>query len=937
MKKRNLPAFFILLLILITGCSRQPSYKIGISQCSADDWRAKLNDEFNREAMFRGNVDIEIRSANDNSEKQIEDIRYFAENGFDLLIVSPNVAEPLTPVIKEVYESGMPVIIFDRSINGKYYTARIKADDNALGEAAARYALHLKGPGANAIELYGLPGSTPAEGRHNGFNEIFTENGGNVLACVPADWDSDKAAKAADTLLKKYPDIDIIFAHNDRMAIAASEVASKAGRRDNIKIIGIDAAPEIGIRAIADSVIDATFLYPTAGDRILSTALNILEHKPYDTETILPSSSAVDLSNADILLLQNQSLKNETSKFLVLKSRFDEYWDKHKLQSGLLYTSIAIIVLLFVTVFLILRTFRQHHRHQKVLLRKNGILENQRNILEQQRNELEQQRNELSSQRDELANQRDELANQRDQLQDLNEKLHMATQSKINFFTNVSHDLRTPLTLIAEPVAYLENASNLNPRQQRLTRIALKNIKILQRLINQILDFRMHENDKIDLHLKEIDLGHAIEEWMENFVGLAAKRNISFTLASPHAKEAVLAVDSEKIERVFFNLVSNAFKFTPAGGKISVEYHLEDNEFIFSVSDTGKGMSGSELGKIFDKFYRIDSLNSKGSGIGLFLSKAFVEQHGGTITVESTPDVGTTFTVKIPVTHVADAPEKTEPIIHKEDIEAELETIDGDIIVDETKPLILVIDDNPDIRRLITELLNDEYNVITAADARKGIHRAAKYLPDLIICDVMMPGTDGLECCRILKSEQATAHIPVLMLTACALDEQRVEGYANGADGYMPKPFRCEVLKARCASLINNRNLVRNSIDRTPGKSGKTVRNIPVSDIDSDFYNRFINLLEADIGNSELTVDMLASKIGLERSQFYCKIKAITGATPVDVIKRIRLKRGRHLLTTTEMSIAEVAYAVGFANPAYFSLCYRQMFGETASQTRSRL
>lgn len=317
--------FALFFIVVLTGCREERSWRIGVSQCSDDDWRSKLNDEINREIMFHDDAVVEIRSANDNSKTQIEDIRYFADNGFDIIIVSPNEAAALTPIIKEVYESGIPVIIFDRNIIGDSYTARIGVDDVGIGKAAAHYALQFTGHDGRAIEIYGLPGSTPAEDRHTGFASEFEKNGGKIVASVPANWNMEDAAPVADSLLKNYQDINVIFAHNDRMAIGASSVIDSLSR-PNIKIIGIDATPETGIRAIADGKIDATFLYPTDGHRLIRTALAILNEDPYERETLIPASSAVDRSNADILLRQDETLKDETDKLMVLKKQMDDYW-----------------------------------------------------------------------------------------------------------------------------------------------------------------------------------------------------------------------------------------------------------------------------------------------------------------------------------------------------------------------------------------------------------------------------------------------------------------------------------------------------------------------------------------------------------------------------------------------------------------------------------
>ena len=630
------------ILLTLFGCQDNKVYKIGVSQCSQDDWRMKMNDEINREIMFHEDAVVEIRSADDSNAKQIEDIRYFVENGFDIIIVSPNEAAALTPVIKEVYESGIPVVIFDRNINGDSYTARIGVDDEGIGKSAAHYAHHLLGNDANAIEIFGLKGSTPAEGRHNGFTKEFESMGGKVLASEPGNWNKEDAVPIVDSLLRIYQDVDLIYAHNDRMAIGASEVAHALGR-DDIRIIGIDAAPNIGIQAVADSIIDATFLYPTEGHRLIRTALAILRNEPYNKETIIPASSAVDLSNADILLLQNETLKDETGKMKLLKAQIDDYWAQHSSQTSLFYASVAIIILLFGVGFLLLRAYWQRSRHQKELMLQNRLLEEER-----------------------------------DKQKLLNEQLQEATQSKLMFFTNVSHDLRTPLTLISEPVAQLARADNLTTQQHSLIKIADKNVRILQRLINQILDFRKYENGKLNIRLSEVDFSRSVRDWMESFYAIARKRDIKLSLEGTE-KALPMAIDSEKVERVFFNLLSNAFKYTPDNGAITVSYDYDATNLTFRVADTGEGISERDLGNIFDRFYQVDRIHPKGSGIGLSLAKAFVELHGGTISVESTLNKGSVFTVTLPIRHIAQTTVNDVKRIEDRDVVAELENIETEI------------------------------------------------------------------------------------------------------------------------------------------------------------------------------------------------------------------------------------------------------------------
>lgn len=900
--------FLLMLFLAAAGCKKKDVYKIGISQCSEDDWRIKMNEEIEREVLLHDDVEVEIRSADDSSNKQIADLDYFLNNDFDIIIVAPNEADALTPKIKEIYESGKPVILFDRDINGEFYTARIGADNEGLGKLAAHYGVHITGGGAKAIELRGLPGSSPAVGRHIGFKEEFEKEGGTIVASEPANWNQKDAEHKMDSLLRIYPDVELIYAHNDRMAIGASESVRRKGLT-GIKIIGIDAAPAIGIKAVADSVINATFLYPTEGHRIIQTALTILKNEPYERVTILPVSSAVDNSNADILLLQNENIIEETHKMEILKSHLDEYWTRHNSQTILFYACIVIIVLLLVLALLITWDYWKNKKHHRTLLEQNRLLEEER-----------------------------------DKQKSLNEQLESATQSKLMFFTNISHDLRTPLTLIAVPVTQLLEASNLTPQQHNLMKIADKNVRILQRLLNQILDFRKYENGKLDLRLREVEINKLLDDWMESFNAVAWKRNIKLSLETPD-RPVRLAIDSEKVERVFFNLLSNAFNHTADNGSIAVKATLtnDDATLMITVADTGTGIPKEEIASIFDRFYQVERVKPKGSGIGLTVAKAFIELHGGTIFVESEVHKGTCFTVTLPVRHVSEEAEPVAHTIDKMDVSAELEPIETEIEYDSEKPLALVIDDNGDIRKMLSELLNGDYNVITAKDGKEGLSRAARYVPDVVICDVMMPEMDGMECCRLLKNDEQTSHIPVLLLTASSMDEARIEGYDSGADGYISKPFNADVLKARIDSLIKNRKRIREVLGedkfsiKSPTVADDSRKVLPKGDIDNEFYQRFMKIFREELGNPELNVDRIAGLMGFERSQLYRKIKALTNYAPVELIRQLRLKEARRQLLSTDRSISEIAYSCGFSTPAYFTKCYRQTYSETPSETRSRM
>lgn len=904
MKKLVKYICLVLIMFIIGGCRENKIFKIGISQCSYDDWREKMNEEVILESMLHDDVEVEIRSANDDSNQQIKDLEYFVHNDFDVIVVSPNEAENLTPVIKKIHEKGIPVIIFDRNIKGDSYTQYIGVDNIDLGKSAGEYSSMLLSKGIKAIEIYGLPGSTPAIDRSKGFNDVMDSIGGVVLGIGIADWRQDKAESLTDSLLRLYPETNLIFAHNDRMALGARKSLDKAGRED-IKIIGIDAAPNIGIKGVSEGKLTATFLYPTAGDVILQEAIKIAKGEDFDRVLMLPTTSAVDASNADILLLQNETIESDTDKVLSLRSQLDDYINLHRAQQAVVWLSIAIVILLFGVLFLVLRTFWSHKRHQYALLQQNKLLQEER-----------------------------------DKQKELNEMLQEATQSKLVFFTNVSHDLRTPLTLIAEPVAQLKEAKNLDIQQKTLIKIADKNVHILQRLINQILDFRKFESNKLTLNLKEIDFSKVIIDWLESFQAVAKKRDIRLLVDSPQ-EDIQLAIDPEKMERVFFNLVYNAIKYSPNNSDITVRYRIEGSNLVLQVIDQGEGISKENLPFIFDSFYQVDRVKPKGSGIGLFLAKAFVELHEGTLTVESELNKGSIFTITLPLKHVSQQTEEVTKNVDSEEVLAVMDDVETDREYSDDKPLALVIDDNKDIREMITTLMQEDYNITTAPNGKEGIRKASKYVPDLIICDVMMPGIDGMETCKRLKEETVTSHIPVLMLTACSLDEQRVQGFDSGADGYLSKPFSGAVLKAQSASLIANRKRIKDVLgqsapDKRPAAKTENTKSAEHGvDVENDFYNKFLHIFEKNMSNPDFNVEGIASELGFERTQLYRKIKAITNYSPVELMRNLRLKKARTLLTTTDKSISEICYEVGFSTPAYFTKCYKEQYGETPSETRS--
>lgn len=901
-----------LLLMLLAGCTgQQKRFVIGVSQCSNDEWRTQMNKEISREALFYPEAEVVFRSAEDDSRQQIHDIEVLIRNKVDVLVVSPNEADAITPVIEKAYNKGIPVILVDRKIHSNKYTAYIGADNYAIGYNVGEYiASRLHGKG-KVVEVMGLRASTPAVERHKGMVDALREfTDIRLTASVDAGWRRDWAQQAFDSLLTHKQEIDMVFAHNDRMAAGAYEAAVKYRCQHDMLFVGIDAlaGEGYGVEQVASGQLDATFIYPTGGDRVMQTAMAILQKKPFERETRL-SSALVNKDNARVMRMQTEQIRQLDEKIDVLDKQIDNFLIRYASQRTLLYACAVMLVLFGIALFVAVRGFWTKNRLNR-----------------------------------ELSEQKRQLEEQRDQLIDLSKQLEEATHAKLAFFTNVSHDFRTPLTLIADPVDQLEASPNLNERERFLLRVIHKNVTVLLRLVNQILDFRKFESGKLKMYLSEFDIAKEINEWTEAFRTLAYKKHVHFNVSVvPSAEGYTMIADAEKLERITYNLLSNAFKFTPENGKVDLalsQFERDGKPWLrYQVSDTGVGISPEHVKHIFESFYQID-VHYAGSGIGLALVKAFAEMHKGTVSVDTAKGKGTIFTVEIPMKQagtLAEGLEKNAIMANLKEgavLSADQETVQvsGEVEDDKDKETILVIDDNQDVRDYVKMLLASQYAVIEASNGQEGLQQAMKYVPDAIICDVMMPVMDGMECCRCLKSEMQTSHIPVMMLTAYTMDEQKIKGYECGADSYILKPFSAQLLRARLRNLIDNRHRLQSFF-----ADNAVIKKESVSEVDKGFVEKLRNLIETHLGDLDLRVDDLGEKLGLSRVQLYRKAKALTGYSPNELLRIARLKRAASLLASTDKTIAEITYEVGFSAPSYFTKCYKDYFGESPTDFLKRM
>ena len=724
---RQLFAAFILvcMLAMLASC-RHRTYRIAVSQCYHNEWNIQLIRDLQREANSNPEIELNIALCNGDGEQQKADIRQLIAEHYDLILLAPYESNGFDAVISEAKDAGIPIILIDSEAESNNYTARVSADNRNIGERMGQFAVFsLKGHG-KVIELRGIEGSSVTSDRHEGFVEVLQNYPDiQIVDSCYCDWSYEMAYPLIDSLISLHPDVELIAAQCDAVALAAYDICILRDYEEVPFIIGVDAlmGENNGINNVLEGKLSATCTNPTGGIEAIRLALDILEGRPFQRITKLPTQ-LIDQSNVSLVVMQEERVDKLLKRIEEINGQLGHYFE----QSNLLQIVILLLALVLTLgcgfIFYIFRSIRQ------------------RNALRQ--------------------------------------KVEDANRDKLQFFTNVSHSFRTPITLIADPIRNLQREGELNERQQQMIDIMANQSKELLHLVDQVLDVLqsdlLRDGTRLDVIAQQ-----------------AAEANIS----------------AAELRRQTF---------------------------------------------------------------------------------EPRPD-----------------------------------TTD-----DPSRSTILVIDDNPDIRHYLGLVLEGRnYLVLTAPNGEEGLIVARQNIPDLIICDVMMPIMDGLECCRQLKAHEATSHIPVLMLTAYALDDQRIQGYRSGADAYITKPFNTDVLCARVENLI----ISRRRID--PHKDRHTeVQRAEFSDVDRKFIDHFHDYVTEQISNIDLDIQQLCNEFCMSRVQLYRKCKSISGYSPVELIRIIRLKAARELLLSTDRTITEIAYETGFSSPSYFSKCYKDQYSQSPTDAR---
>lgn len=876
-----------LTLIVLCGCTssgKQKRHVIGLSQCMLDDaWREAMINDMRIEASNYDDVEIIIKDAQNNNETQIQQIRDLIRQKVDVLIISPYQSEPITAVAEEAYRAGIPTIITDRKVNTDQYTSFVGANNYEIGLAAGNYAAHYLPPNAIILEIWGLTQTSPAQERHKGFVDALREREDLSFRKIEGQWLVDTARMELRKL--QHPEqIDFVYAHNDMMAIAAREyfMAWDSIRGRDLRIIGVDAVAGAGLEAVEDGRINASFLYPTGGEQVIRTAMRIIQGEPVDK--FIPLRTApVDHQSARTLLLQADQLQKYKQRIEAQRSRIDGLSDRfYFLRNSLGVISLLMIgfIALSIYAFYINRKMRQANR----------------------------------------------------KLISLNAEMKEVTAQKLQFFTNVSHEVRTPLTLILAPLDRLIVSLRESPYASDLWLIQ-KNANRLLRVINQILDFRKVEGKQEKLAVREIDLVPFVGEIKSYFDSMASVRAISYTFTSS-MKQCTLWIDPDLLEKVLVNLLSNAFKFTPEGGSVRIELTEEGDRVFIQVIDTGSGIQPANLPHLFDRFYTED--RSMGTGIGLHLVKEYIHMHGGEIRVESEPGQRTTFTVCLRKgkAHFEDSDLMETSVSHQAYEASRLDDSETKEILSKTYPYtILITEDDDEVRCFLERELSLHFKIRTAANGKDALRVLEEEEISLVVSDVMMPEMNGFELCRTIKSQLPFSHIPVILLTALTDERQRIFGITGGADDYIQKPFHTDYVKIKIIHLLQERQKLRERLLEKL-RDNKLLLSEPekVESIDDAFLRKFAEQIEAVYADPEYNVEKLSETLGLSRGHLHRKIKELTGTAPVEFLRTYRLNKATQLLRQNAYTVSEVAYRTGFSSPAYFSKCFKAVYGVTPTE-----
>ena len=910
MKSLYLALCFLLALFFLScsGEKDEGKIRIGFSQAmSNDDWRRSMNNSMKLQASLNPEIDLTIKDANYEVARQIEQIESLIADSLDVLIVSPIQSKPITSVVQKALNAGIPVLVVDRKTENQQYTAYLGADNIEVGRNAAKeiIASNIK-DSIRIIEIKGLVGSSPAEERGMGFNQIIDQfKKALITATIEGNWEKESIQNKFRQLLNDDIKVDYVFAHNDRMAVGAWEVARELGIENEISFIGVDGlvGTNGGIQAVKDGVMKATVLYPSGGDEAIKLALKIFNKEAIPKNNIL-STTIINELNADIMNNQFEKINEQQDQMEEQLAAIKKQEELYYSQNNLLKITMALLaIILSLAVYSVYSIFAIRKKNKQLVLTN------------------------------------DKVTVQRNQIEKIAKEVKISNEAKLNFFTGLSHEFKTPITLILSSVESMSDfVKEKGSKMRNELELIHNNSNRLLRLINQLLDFRKIEDRKFNLKASKTNLYSFSKIIFKDFEREAKKSNIDFKLTSNNEALDVF-IDRNLMDKVYFNLLSNAFKFTPDNGKIGI--HIEDddkkNMVVIRFRDSGIGIPPNEIDGVFQAFFKGSNNRKNSSGIGLHLSKEFVEMHKGTIQVNSLH--GTEFIISL---YKGQAHfDETEIISEQDLVDSNIIDFSSDHLIDDNyliqdpgknqeKYSVLIIEDNKDLSKFLKNKLQLEYD-IHLSDGTDALEKAFETVPDIILCDINLPDKDGFEICEILKRDLRTSHIPTIILTALGNKESYIKGLQSGADLYLTKPFSYSILVQSIKSLLYNREKLRYYYTSNIHKIEELNT---FGNIEQKFINQLNSLINENLGNSDYSVEDLAEGLTISRVQLYRKVKAMMGISISDYIGNIRLEKAKTMLETSSLTVAEIAYTNGFSSPNYFSTAFKNKYGTSPAAFR---
>jgi signal transduction histidine kinase/DNA-binding response OmpR family regulator len=899
----------LFLLSCIDKEEGEKKFVIGFSQCTSDPWREAVLQEMQIEISNYKNAELIVYNAMDNSGRQISQIRRLISQNVDVLIISPNETIPITEVAVEAYEKGIPTIIHDRKIQSDEYTVSIGANNYNIGTVIGEYINEILPPRSVILEIWGLEGSSPAIERHEGFIHSLKPENQYKIRELFGKWHYNSTLENMENM-DSFDDIDLVYAHNDIMALAARDLITRkdSTAAQRIKFIGIDGVygDGAGLEAVADGRLEASFQYPTGGTIAIQVAMLIVNGEPVKKNYVL-NTSIIDKTNARTILAQSEQVNQYQNRI----NRQKQEEDKLLTRFRFLQNSTMLILALMAIIIPLLG----YVMYMNLKIRKQNKDLQEKNLL------VESQKEELSVKNKQIEN----ISNQ-----------------KLQFFTNISHEIRTPITLIVGPINKLMRNEKADPSIKEDISLIKRNIDRLYRIVNQILDFRRIDNNKMKLILREVNIVGLAMEVYDYFMGIAEEKQIKYEFQTD-LTEVLMHIDVNKIEQVLVNILSNAFKYSEKRGMVKMSIKDEHDSIVITVVDRGKGLSKEDLEHLFERFYTGNkNLGLLGFGIGLNLSKEYIDLHDGEILAESQPGEYTQFSIRL----YKDIKHYTRDYILEEynsklnKHEVEISTAMVEELLSKQYPYkILIVEDDPDVRSYLRKELSDNFQIETSDNGNEALATLNKDENfHLIVSDVLMPEMNGFQLISKIKNDIKFSHIPIILLTALSEDSQRIYGIAEGADEYIQKPFNIDLLKIWIINILLERQRMKESF-RKHLQSG-FVDNTEINkivNVDDLFRSKLLDIIEAAYENSDFSIEDLSGQVGLSRVHLYRKVKALFDLSPTDFLRNYRLNKALLLLKQRQYNVSEIAYMTGFTSPAYFTKCFKALYGASPSEYISKV